>query len=130
MTPSKKPNGYMSINLFTGDGRRKKELVHRLVALTFLDNDNNLPEVNHIDGIRDNNCLSNLEWVTRTENMAKSSLPKHIIVRKKNEVGGRIFKSIMEACLELGLTESNISACLHGKQKTHKGFVFETISKN
>ena len=127
MTASKKMNGYMIINLFTGDGRRKKELIHRLVALTFLNNVFHLPEVNHIDGVRDNNRSDNLEWVTRKENVSKSSLPKRVKVRNKNEQECMIFESITDACLELGLTPSNVSACLHGKQQTHKGFIFETI---
>ena len=125
MTPSKKPNGYMSINLFMRDGRRKKELVHRLVALTFLNNEKHLPEVNHIDGIRDNNCLDNLEWVTRAENVAKSSAPRRIMTKRKNEVVWKSFNSIQDACAVLGLTESNVSACIHGRQKTHKGYVFK-----
>ena len=123
LTPSKKPNGYMSINLFTNDGRRKKELVHRLVALTFLDNTNHLPEVNHIDGVRDNNHLNNLEWVTHSENVAKSSLPKPVWVKKKNGNEWREFSSIRAACLELGLIESNVSMCISGRLKTHKGYV-------
>ena len=126
MTPSKKPNGYMSINLFMHDGRRKKELVHRLVALTFLNNEKHLPEVNHIDGIRDNNCLDNLEWVTRAENVAKSSAPRRIMARRKNGDVWKSFNSIQDACTMLGLTESNVSACIHGRQKTHKGYVFKT----
>ena len=125
MTPSKKPNGYISINLFMRDGRRKKELVHRLVALTFLNNEKHLPEVNHIDGIRDNNCLDNLEWVTRAENVAKSSAPRRIMTRRKNEAVWKSFDSIQDACEVLGLTESNVSACIHGRQKTHKGYVFK-----
>ena len=125
LSPTRKPSGYMQINLMTNDGRRKKEYVHRLVALTFLSNDNRLPEVNHIDGVRDNNVLSNLEWVTHEENMAKSSWSKTIRVYKKNgdEVG--VFDKIGDACSVLGLTDSNVSACLHGKQKTHKGYVFQ-----
>ena len=128
MKPSLKPNGYMSINLFTSDGRRKKELVHRLVAITFIPNDKHLPQVNHIDGVRNNNVLSNLEWVTIQENIAKSSVPRRIKVLKKNleEVG--CFDSIQDACRKLGLTDSNVSCCLHGgKQKSHRGYVFEFI---
>ena len=125
MTPSKKSNGYMSINLFTCDGRRKKELVHRLVAITFLNNDMHFPEVNHIDGVRDNNHLTNLEWVSHTENVAKSSLPRRIMVRGKNEGKWLLFDSIRDACLALGLTESNVSTCLHGRQKSHKGYIFK-----
>lgn len=126
MKPSKKPNGYMQINLFTGDGRRKKEYVHRLVALTFLPNEDGLPEVNHRDGVRDNNSLSNLEWVTRKENVEKSSVQKRVRVsRPGGEVIG-VYESIQVACKALNLTGSNVSACLHGnRQKTHRGYVFE-----
>jgi len=42
--------------------------LHRMVALAFLENPNNLPEVNHIDCNKKNNCLNNLEWVTTKEN--------------------------------------------------------------
>lgn len=129
MKPSKKPNGYMQINLFTSDGRRKKELVHRLVAITFIPNEKRLPEVNHIDGVRDNNCLSNLEWVSRRENVLKSSLPRKIRVYKANRSFVSDFDTIDDACKTLGLTFSNVSCCLHGgKQKTHKGYIFEFIN--
>lgn len=128
MKPSKKTNGYMAINLFTADGRRKKELVHRLVALTFIPNVEHLPEVNHIDGIRDNNIVSNLEWVTRKENIEKSSIFKKIRVRKINSDFVCDYDSINDACAALGLTGSNVSACLHDKrQKTHRGYIFEII---
>lgn len=124
LIPSRKPSGYMQINLMTNDGRRKKEYVHRLVALTFLPNDNRLPEVNHIDGVRDNNTLSNLEWVTHEDNMTKSSWSKKIYVYRENGEAVGVFDKIGDACSTLGLTVSNVSACLHGKQKTHKGFIF------
>lgn len=127
LTPSKQPNGYMKVNLFTGDGRRKKEYVHRLVALTFIPNENHCPEVNHIDCVRDNNKVSNLEWVTREENIRKALfLNKSIRVRKLNgEIVGEFF-NIKEACSSLGLTGPNVSECLRkGRQRTHKGYTFE-----
>ncbi len=128
MKPSQKPNGYMSINLFTSDGRRKKELVHRLVAITFIPNPNGLPQVNHIDRVRSNNCVSNLEWVTAKENSAKSSVPKKIRVISIKSGYVAEFDSVREASNVLSLTESNISACLHNsRQKTHKGYIFEFI---
>mgnify|MGYP003312062017 CR=1 FL=1 len=125
---SRKPNGYMQLNLVTGDGRRKKEYVHRLVAITFLPNPEKLPQVNHIDRNRSNNVLPNLEWVTSKENVAKSAWPKRVRVRRvTGEVVGD-FGSIQEACLILGLTGSNVSCCLHTtRQKTHKGYVFEFL---
>lgn len=130
MTPSKKSNGYMQINLFTCDGRRKKEYVHRLVAITFIPNEAKLPEVNHIDGRRDNNVLENLEWVTRKENVEKSSWSKSVRVRRKSgEIVGD-FYNITAACEELDLFASDVVGCLRGgKRKTHKGYTFEIIEK-
>ena len=128
MKPSKRSDGYMVINLFTRDGRRKKELVHRLVAITFIPNSERLPQVNHIDGIRHHNSVENLEWVTSKENIAKSSIPKRIRVRGVKSDFIAEFDSIRETCNILTLTESNISACLRGdRQKTHRGYTFEII---
>ena len=47
---------------------KKRYMCHRLVALTFIPNPNNLPQINHIDGIRNNNCVENLEWCTQSQN--------------------------------------------------------------
>lgn len=60
-------NGYLTVKL-TIDGIKKDFLVHRLVALTFLDNENNLPQVNHKNKNRKDNRYENLEWVTAKEN--------------------------------------------------------------
>lgn len=53
--------GYHSITLFI-DGEREVWKVHRLVATLFLDNPNHLPQINHIDGDKNNNSIDNLEW--------------------------------------------------------------------
>ena len=68
MKPSPNNRGYLQINLIAANGKRKKELIHRLVALHFIDNPDNKPEVNHINHIRDDNRVENLEWVTKSEN--------------------------------------------------------------
>lgn len=59
--------GYLSVNLLHS-GKRKSVRVHRLVAEAFIDNRDNLPEVNHVDADRANANYSNLEWVSRSGN--------------------------------------------------------------
>lgn len=68
-----KPNvlnsGYCSVRTTLGNRNDKIGiLIHKAVAYTFLDNPNNLPEVNHKDGNKENNCLDNLEFCTSHEN--------------------------------------------------------------
>lgn len=59
--------GYKKVELVK-NGKKKSYKVHRLVAMAFIDNPENKPEVNHIDGNKINNCVDNLEWVTSSEN--------------------------------------------------------------
>ncbi len=60
-------NGYQSIDLRI-DNKYVRYLLHRLVAECFISNPENKPEVNHKDGVKTNNDISNLEWATRSEN--------------------------------------------------------------
>ena len=60
--------GYPMVCLRT-DGVQKTPKVHRLIALTHLENPNGLPELNHKDGDKTNNSIDNLEWCTRSENL-------------------------------------------------------------
>ena len=63
--------GYLRVQLYMGNGKGRTEKVHRLVAIAFIDNPDNLPEVNHINHQRDDNRVENLEWVTHKENSEK-----------------------------------------------------------
>lgn len=65
--PCNNGNGYMYVTKVLGS-KKKHYYVHRLVAATFLENPNNLLEVNHKDGNKENNAVSNLEWCSRRDN--------------------------------------------------------------
>jgi len=60
-------DGYPYVELFYG-GKRKTYKIHRLVALAFIPMQKDKTQVNHIDGRKDNNNVSNLEWVNSSEN--------------------------------------------------------------
>tara|TARA_R110000823_G_scaffold310062_1_gene434754 strand:+ start:169 stop:615 length:447 start_codon:yes stop_codon:yes gene_type:complete len=60
--------GYFQIDLSI-NGKRKRKTVHRLVALTYIPNEDNKPQVDHIDRNKQNNHFTNLRWVTNIENM-------------------------------------------------------------
>ncbi len=59
--------GYLCVNLYK-NSKMYKFQVHRLIAINFIPNPNNLPEVNHIDGVKLNNSIGNLEWCTHQQN--------------------------------------------------------------
>jgi hypothetical protein len=68
LKPITKSNGYVSVALMQ-DGKSKSMYVHRLVAITFLNNKKNKGSVNHKNGDKTDNCVNNLEWVTHIENL-------------------------------------------------------------
>ena len=68
LSPFTNNSGYKQINIIAANGKRKGELVHRLVALAFIDNPDHLPEVDHIDRNKENNNVDNLRWITKSEN--------------------------------------------------------------
>ena len=77
--------GYNLVGLYK-NGKQKMFGVHRLVAQAFIDNPLNLPIVNHKDGNKRNNAVSNLEWCTQKENVAHAiAMGVHGKIRRKRE---------------------------------------------
>jgi hypothetical protein len=71
LKPHSVANGYQQVNLFNSK-ENKHLLIHRLVAETYLDNKENKRTVNHINGVKNDNSLLNLEWATDSENQLHS----------------------------------------------------------
>lgn len=71
LAQNKTKNGYMLVTIkdIQNKSKYKAFYIHRLVAQAFIPNPNNLPQVNHKDGNKLNNCVDNLEWCTHSENM-------------------------------------------------------------
>lgn len=138
--PKEDEDGYLRVNL-SKNGKKKEMFVHRLVAITFIDNPNNLPVVNHKDGNKKNNTVENLEWCTRSENdkhAFKLGLRKPTcggtskkvakIDSKTNKIIS-VYKSMSEAARENGVTYQLISYCANGKYKTAKGFKWAFVDE-
>lgn len=127
--------GYMSVTL-TKDSVQKMHKVHRLVANDFIDNPDSKPQVNHIDGNKRNNAVSNLEWVTPSENakhafeigLKKSQSGKdnkRSIVIERTDNNGIVldeYCGIREAERITGIPHGNISKCCRGKAQSAGGY--------
>lgn len=128
-------DGYYVVNLKI-DNKYKTYNVHRLVALHFISNPNNLPIVNHKDENKLNNKVENLEWCdyeysvnygtrgirsgkTMINNKEKS---KVILQYSKNNVLIKEFPSSNEIQRQLGYLQSNIIKCCKGKYRQAYGF--------
>lgn len=106
------------------NSKREKHYVHRLVAQEFLSNPDNLPEINHKDENKRNNCVSNLEYCSRQYNMEYSKSKKV----SQYDLNGKLiktFKSVRQASRELGASPGYISKCCNGTAKTCGGFVWK-----
>lgn len=128
--------GYRKISLHK-QGTIKTFAVHRLVAEAFIPNPDNKLEVNHINAIKDDNNVNNLEWVTREENM-KHAVNKGLLKPDTNHNGLAIpvlmddeivFDSIRKCAEYVGVDKSEIRKALKGKYKTVHGHTFRKLNE-
>jgi hypothetical protein len=106
--PIKMTNGYLVASL-AKDVKVSQQYLHRIVCKAFLPNPNNFPEVNHIDGNKANNCVDNLEWVSKSQNKWHAC---NVLGQRTNRIKdfstGIVFPSQKSAALYYGVSESLI----------------------
>lgn len=130
-------NGYEYVQLSNGRKNRKNFRIHRLVAMTFIDNPNNFPYVNHKDGNKRNNHVSNLEWCTPKQNDTHARLLKlkhenKPVLSTNLETGEKIaFESLSECARYFDCNKSYIHRVLkktYGRTQ-YKNHSFEYIQE-
>lgn len=130
-------DGYIVYSLLSNEMTENGEFIskikkcHRLVALTFLKNDQNLPIVDHIDRNRSNNCITNLRWASFSTNTKNSKRPNtinsKIRYRKLDDFNNEIERlEIKEILNRYNISESFFRKCLRNKKKCC-GFFWERI---
>ena len=128
--PRVNKDGYYELTIYTIDRRKVTKRVHRLVANAFLDEHPNLV-VNHINGVKTDNSVSNLEFVTAKQN---STLASEMGLYKTKSVRiietGEVFDSIANCAESINGDSASISNCLNGRMKTHRGLSFEYADYN
>lgn len=117
--------GYKRVNL-SKDKAVKRVHVHRLVAEAFIPNPNGYDTVDHIDGNKLNNCVDNLQWISRADNIRKAG-------NKRNQgakpviciESGKVYRSIGQASKELNIPQATISAIAKGEYPSYHKLHFK-----
>ena len=132
MAQRKNRGGYLYIGL-RKKGKRVWYEIHRLVATAYIPNPGNLPQVNHKDEDKTNNCVSNLEWVTSKENSNHGTRNARIGLSHSKPVYcvelDKVFPSGKVASNILGIGSYGIYETCRGGQKQTHGYHFRLANK-
>lgn len=114
---TKDTNGYMKLSLWI-DGKCKNYLQHRLLAEYFIPNHLMKEQVNHKNGIKHDNRIDNLEWVTPSENTRHSyanglQIGKGVCKKVVDIYTNKVFKSVTEAAINYGICRGHLSNMLN-----------------
>ena len=130
-------SGYYCVRLTNKDGVSSSRLVHVLVAKAFIPNPENKRTVNHIDGNKLNNNLSNLEWATDLENNLhaisnglRTDLKKVVQLSKDGSTQVRVFNSIHEAGRVIGINYRNIHLVCNNMRNSAGGYKWKYYNRN
>lgn len=127
INPARSSNGYVSVMLYDKEGHRRYS-VHRLVANAFIPNPENKPQVNHINGDKQDNRVNNLEWATTSENIVHSINSLHERTRPVMCLEtGVSYISISEAGRSTGIDSSYIAKNAKGKNSSTRGLHWKYI---
>lgn len=139
---NKSSNGYLTISLsMFCNGKTFR--IHRLISVAFIDNPENKPCINHIDGNKFNNTIENLEWCTYSENAIHAyknglRIPSALGKLGINNKGSKLvyqydlegnyinqYNGTQEAHRMTGVHQGNIAACARGKYSHAGGFIWK-----